>query len=371
MTGSKAQAKKPNKMQSSELQALATHIKAWALEFGFDQAGISDIELSEHEAHLENWLKKGFHGEMDYMAKHGKKRTRPNLLVDQTCSVISVRMDYAPADIDNSFAVLRQADTGFVSRYALGRDYHKVLRAKLQKLAKKIQTEVGEFGYRVFTDSAPVMEKALAEKSGLGWIGKHTNLINSHSGSWFFLGEIYTDLPLPADQAASNHCGSCSQCIQDCPTKAIVGPYQVDARLCISYLTIELKNAIPEELRPLIGNRVYGCDDCQLVCPWNKFAQAARENDFSPRKDVTDRELVDLFAWDEESFLRKTEGSAIRRIGHEQWQRNIAVAMGNALKDESIETDTRSQIVSALRKGLDNASPMLREHIEWALTQAG
>jgi epoxyqueuosine reductase len=350
---------------SIDYQRLAQDIKIWGQELGFDQVGISDIELSEHEAHLNNWLQKGMHGSMDYMQKHGTKRARPEQLVENTIRVISVRIDYAPADIDESLNVLKQNDTGYISRYALGRDYHKVLRNRLQNLSKKIEHEIGPFGYRVFTDSAPVLEKAIAEKAGLGWIGKHSNLIDSKTGSWFFLGEIYVDIPLPISKKSSNHCGSCKACIDFCPTNAIVAPYQVDARLCISYLTIESKDPIPESLRPAMGNRIYGCDDCQLACPWNKFAQAAREPDFTPREQLSDRKLTELFEWDERTFLKNTEGTAIRRIGYRYWRRNIAVALGNS--------DKSNQALTALQKGLQAAKEsndeLLTEHIEWAIDQ--
>lgn len=328
---------------------------------GFDAVGICDGELSEHEAHLDKWLENGMHGEMHYMRKHGSKRTNPDQLVAGTKRVISVRMDYAPADIKAAEKVIEDPDTAYISRYALGRDYHKVLRSRLKKLAQRMQQEIGEFGYRVFTDSAPVMEKALAEKAGLGWIGKHSNLLDSKTGSWFFLGEIYVDLPLPTDTPATNHCGSCQKCIDVCPTQAIVGPYQVDARLCISYLTIELKGSIPVELRSKLGNRIYGCDDCQFVCPWNKFAQTTKEPDFTPREQLTDQKLIDLFAWTEVEFLSNTEGTAIRRIGYQSWLRNIAVSLGNA--------DSSPEIVSALKLKLEKAEPMLTEHVLWALEQ--
>lgn len=341
--------------------SLATQIKQWGLQLGFDAVGITDIDLGTHESHLQRWLAAGMHGEMDYMHKHGSKRSHPEQLVPGTCSVISVRLDYAPEDIEQAEQVLLDGNLGYISRYALGRDYHKVLRKKLQQLAIKIEQAIGAFGYRVFTDSAPVLEKALAEKAGLGWIGKHSNLLHSKRGSWFFLGELYLDLQLPKDAAASNHCGTCSACIDACPTQAIVGPYQVDARRCISYLTIELRGSIPEQFRPLIGNRIYGCDDCQIVCPWNKFAQPAREPDFSPRAELTDRKLLDLLLWTETEFLQRTEGTAIRRIGFACWQRNIAVALGNA--PYSIN------IVAALRVALKAASPMVAEHITWALEQ--
>ena len=301
------------------------------------------------------------HGDMDYMHKHGSKRTNPNQLVEGTQRVISVRMDYAPADIRHSEKVLEQDSIGYISRYALGRDYHKVLRSRLKKLAERVRQEIGDFGYRVFTDSAPVMEKALAEKAGLGWIGKHSNLLDSKTGSWFFLGEIYIDLPLPIDTPASNHCGTCTKCIDICPTQAIIGPYQVDARLCISYLTIELKGAIPVELRSKMGNRIYGCDDCQFVCPWNKFAQTSKEPDFTPREQLTDQNLLTLFNWSEQDFLKNTEGTAIRRIGYESWLRNIAVALGNA--------NYSNKIIDTLQTKLDSASQLLAEHIRWALKQ--
>ncbi len=347
--------------EPSALYDLTQQIKAWGKELGFDEIGISDGKLGKHETHLDNWLAKGMHGEMGYMQKHGTKRTRPHELVAGTRSVVSVRLDYAPADIKHAENVLTQTDTAYISRYALGRDYHKVLRNKLQKLATRIQDEVGEFGYRVFTDSAPVMEKALAEKAGLGWIGKHSNLLDSKTGSWFFLGEIYLDFELPSDTPATNHCGTCTKCIEVCPTQAIVGPYQVDARLCISYLTIELKGSIPIELRPKMGNRIYGCDDCQFVCPWNKFAQTSKEPDFSPRAQLTDRKLSELFGWSETQFLSKTEGTAIRRIGYQAWLRNVAVALGNA--------DTSAEVLTALNDKRDTASELVLEHIDWALEQ--
>jgi len=300
-------------------------------------------------------------GEMDYMHKHGSKRSHPEQLVEGTRRVISVRMDYAPADINQAEHVLEQVDTGYISRYALGRDYHKVLRSRLKKLAQRISHEIGEFGYRVFTDSAPVLEKAIAEKAGLGWIGKHSNLLDSKTGSWFFLGELYIDLPLPIDKKATNHCGTCQRCIDICPTQAIVGPYQVDARLCISYLTIELKGSIPEALRAKMGNRIYGCDDCQFVCPWNKFAQTTKEPDFTPRESLTDQKLLTLFEWSEDQFLSNTEGTAIRRIGYQSWLRNVAVALGNANKSDAI--------LEALSARKSTASALVAEHIDWAIEQ--
>lgn len=340
---------------------LAEQIKFWGRELGFDEVGITDVDLQPHENHLNRWLAAGMHGEMDYMRRHGSKRSRPEELVPGTRRVISVRMDYAPEDIDQAEKILDHAELAYISRYALGRDYHKVMRKKLQLLAKKIEAKIGAYGYRVFTDSAPVLEKALAEKAGLGWIGKHSNLLHSKRGSWFFLGEIYIDMEIPVDEPATNHCGTCTSCIDCCPTQAIIAPYQVDARRCISYLTIELKGSIPEEFRSLIGNRIYGCDDCQLVCPWNKFAQTSREADFSPRTQLTDRHLLTVFAWSESEFLSYTEGTAIRRIGYDCWLRNIAVALGNA--------PYQNDIIDALQKRLTTVSAMVAEHIEWALQE--
>ena len=338
---------------------LARNIKAWARDLGFQQLGITDTELTEAERRLEDWLAADKHGDMAYMARHGSRRSRPAELVAGTRRVISVRMDYRPEPSPDSEAVLNDPLCGYVSRYALGRDYHKVLRGRLRKLAKRIAREIGEFGYRVFVDSAPVMEKPLAEKAGLGWIGKHTNLINTRAGSWFFLGEIFTDLPLPVDEPARNHCGRCRACIDVCPTGAITGPYQLDARRCIAYLTIELRGAIPVALRPLMGNRIFGCDDCQLVCPWNRFSTPARERDFLPRNGLDAPRLIELFAWSGAEFLRHTEGSAIRRIGQAAWLRNIAVALGNAPPDEGV--------IEALRSRLDHPSELVREHVHWAL----
>jgi epoxyqueuosine reductase len=341
------------------LSALASDIRRWGKELGFQQLGFADIELGEHEQHLLNWLDKGYHGEMGYMSRHGIRRSRPAELLPGTCRVISVRMDYFPPDTTPIDDLLEDKEKGFVSRYALGRDYHKLMRQRLQKLSTRIETEIGSFGYRVFVDSAPVLEKALAEKAGLGWIGKHSNLLNKEAGSWFFLGEIYTDLPLPVDQPVSEHCGDCTRCIDVCPTQAIVGPYQVDARKCISYLTIELRSSIPEPLRPLMGNRIYGCDDCQAVCPWNRFADFTGEDDFHPRNGLDAPQLVELFSWQEDEFLKRTEGSAIRRIGHECWLRNIAVALGNAAGSEAV--------IDALQSRTDHPSEMVREHVNWAL----
>ncbi|RDI41515.1 tRNA epoxyqueuosine(34) reductase QueG [Aquicella lusitana] len=343
------------------MQQLSHHIKQWGLALGFQQVGITDADLSTYEDRFLNWLAKGLHGKMDYMEKHGLKRSRPAELLPQTVRIISVRMDYLPPDT-SIMTVLNDAKKGYISRYALGRDYHRLMRKRLEKLAKKMNEAAGQLGYRVFCDSAPVLEKPIAEKAGLGWIGKHTNLINSKAGSWFFLGEIYTDLPLIIDQPVEkSHCGSCTACLKICPTQAIIGPYQLDARRCISYLTIELRESIPIELRPLIGNRIYGCDDCQLVCPWNKFAKTTREADFHPRHDLQAPPLLDLFTWTEAEFMHKTEGSAIRRIGYECWLRNIAVALGNAPFDPTI--------VQALRERMEHVSAMVREHIEWALAR--
>jgi len=341
-------------------QEIASNIKEWGQTLGFQQVGITDIDLSQYEERFHVWLKQHFHGDMKYMEAHGTKRYRPAELIPGTIRVISARMDYLPPNTDMA-KVLREPEKGYVSRYALGRDYHTLIRKRLTKLAEKISLLVGEFGYRAFADSAPVLEKPLAEKAGLGWIGKHTNLLNRQAGSWFFLGEIYTNLPLPIDAPVKNHCGTCSACIDVCPTQAIIGPYQLDARRCISYLTIELRDTIPVELRPLLGNRIYGCDDCQLVCPWNRFAKPTAEKEFHPRNRLAAPELIELFAWTEEEFLRYTEGSAIRRIGHEAWLRNIAVALGNA--------PTQQSVVVALKTKLQHSSALVREHVEWALEQ--
>ena len=347
--------------QPPDMEELAQRIRTWSRELGFQQTGFSDTRLDEHEAHLNKWLAKGYHGEMDYMQRHGTRRSRPQELHPGTVRVISVRLDYLPDSAGDVEALLKESSKGVISRYALGRDYHKMMRKRLQKLARQIEQRIGPFGYRVFVDSAPVLEKALAEKAGLGWIGKHSNLINQKAGSWFFLGEIYTDLPLPIDAPVDNHCGDCSKCIDICPTQAIVAPYTVDARRCISYLTIELHGSIPEEFRPLMGNRIYGCDDCQLVCPWNRFAQPTEEIDFAPRHGLDAPDLIELFQWTEEQFLKRTEGSPIRRIGHESWLRNIAVALGNAT--------TSGAIIKALQSRLQHDSEVVREHAEWALAR--
>ncbi|MGN6648989.1 tRNA epoxyqueuosine(34) reductase QueG [Trinickia sp.] len=414
-----------NPLDDGALATLAQHIKTWGRELGFAAVGISDTDLSDAEAALAAWLEAGCHGEMDYMAKHGAKRARPAELVAGTRRVITARMAYLPAAMlaqapDESrssaasdvmhddwrareFARLADPAAAVVSLYARGRDYHKVMRARLQQLAERIEREIGAFGYRVFTDSAPVLEVALAQKAGVGWRGKHTLLLERDAGSLFFLGEIYVDLPLPTDaqtaperatREAGAHCGQCTRCIDACPTGAIVGPYRVDARRCISYLTIELKGSIPEPLRPLIGNRIYGCDDCQLVCPWNKFAQAASVDDFDVRHGLDRATLVELFAWSAEMFDTRMQGSAIRRIGYERWLRNLAVAMGNALRagrgersdpaatphaesnadrtgqPGTLEDAMRTRIIAALRARADDPSPLVREHVHWALQAA-
>jgi len=347
--------------KSVDFSKLAEDIKRTGLSLGFQQIGITNTRLSEAESHLLNWLKAGHHGDMEYMARHGTKRSRPDELLPGTVSIISARMDYWPESSVDAEDLLSKDDLAYLARYALGRDYHKVLRHRLQKLATQVKQIVGGYAYRVFTDSAPVLEKAIGEKAGLGWIGKHSNLINKQHGSWFFLGEIYTDLPLPIDTPSKNHCGSCTACIDICPTNAIVAPYQVDARRCISYLTIELRGVIPEHLRSHIGNRIYGCDDCQLTCPWNRFAQTTSEADFLPRHKLDAPKLVDLFAWTEAEFLSKTQGSPIRRIGYTCWLRNIAVALGNAR--------TSSAVVEALNKRLHYPSEMVVEHVRWAIDQ--
>ena len=344
-----------------DLSDLKADILRWGEELGFQQLGIADIKLEKAELQLQQWLDEGRHGEMHYMHRHGSKRSHPEELVPGTLRVISARMDYLPEEQSDAQALLDHPSKAYVSRYALGRDYHKVLRGRLKNLAKKIEARIGEFGYRVFVDCAPVLEKALAQKAGIGWLGKHTNIIHDKAGSWFFLGELYTDLPLPVDTPAQSHCGSCQACIDVCPTNAITGPYQLDARRCISYLTIELREAIPVEFRKAIGNRIYGCDDCQLFCPWNKFAEPSAEGDFAPRHGLDNSELLDLFAWTEQTWLEKTEGSAIRRIGYESWLRNIAVALGNA--------ETTAAVIAALESRIDTPLKILAEHVTWALQQ--
>jgi epoxyqueuosine reductase len=341
---------------------LAVRIRQWGRALGFDAIGIAGTALEAAESELQAWLAAGYHGEMDYMARHGTKRSRPAALVPGTLSVITARMNYLPQAMPME-AVLADGTRAAISRYALGRDYHKLLRARLQKLAQRIAAEVGPFGHRVFVDSAPVLEVALASMSGLGWRGKHTLLLTREAGSYFFLGELYTDLPLPADTLQADHCGSCRACLDICPTQAIVAPYTVDARRCISYLTIELKGAIPEQLRPLVGNRIYGCDDCQLACPWNRFARRSVEADFAVRHGLDSASLVELFAWNEAEFEARLAGSAIRRIGHERWLRNLAVGLGNA--------PTSPQVVAALASRRDHPSDLVREHVAWALARHG
>jgi epoxyqueuosine reductase len=340
-------------------QSLAEQIKLWGNQLGFQQVGISDIDLSLHEPELQRWLDAGYHGEMDWMARHGMMRARPAELLPGTMRVISVRMDYLPTNAKFA-ANLKDPSQAYISRYALGRDYHKLVRNQLKKLGQRIEQEVEKLGYRPFVDSAPILERPLAEKAGLGWTGKHSLIINQNAGSWFFLGELLVDLPLPVDTPASNECGKCRACITSCPTGAIVTDGVVDARKCISYLTIEYDGIIPEEFRSAIGNRIYGCDDCQLVCPWNRFSEITQNPDFQRRKTLEDMDLVTLFLWSEEEFLKKMEGSPIRRIGHIQWLRNIAIAMGNAPFSEKILT------ALANRKGI---SPILDEHILWAENQ--
>jgi len=351
-----------------DMTELADRIKQWGRALGFQAVGIADIRLDEHERYLQRWLDAGYHGEMSYMAEHGLRRSRPQTLLPGTIRVISTRMDYLPPDSADIRSVLHDHRSAYISRYALGRDYHKTIRKRLQRLAEQIERAVGEFRYRAFVDSAPVLEKALAEKAGLGWIGKNTNLINRRAGSWFFLGELYTDLPLPVDTQASSHCGSCHACIDICPTQAIEGPYRLDARRCISYLTIELRGSIPVELRPGIGNRIFGCDDCQLVCPWNRFARHSKESDFHPRHKLDRQDLVTLFAWSEQDFLSRTEGSAIRRIGYHGWLRNIAVALGNALR-HCHDDHHRATLIEGLTARSGHPSMMVREHVQWALLQ--
>lgn len=346
-----------------DLSALAQSIKDWGRELGFQQVGIAGLDLAEHEAHLERWLAAGYQGEMDYMAAHGSKRSHPEELVPGTLRVISLRMDYLPGDTLMAQR-LGQPEKAYVSRYALGRDYHKLIRKRLQQLAERIQQAIGPFGYRAFVDSAPVLEKAIAEQAGLGWIGKNTLVLNRKAGSYFFLGELFVDLPLPVDPAhGSEHCGRCTACLDICPTQAFVSPYVLDARRCISYLTIELKGPIPAELRPLIGNRVFGCDDCQIVCPWNRFARPTSQGDFQPRHNLDSAELAELFLWSEDEFLARTEGSPLRRAGYERWLRNLAVGLGNA--------PSTIPVLEALEARRAHPSELVREHVEWALSRHG
>jgi len=348
----------PRRSVASGLGSLSSSIRDWGRELGFQAVGIADADLSAAEPRLLEWLARGWHGEMEYMARHGALRARPGELKPGTLRVISCRMNYlndAPQGLQDD------PEKAAIARYARGRDYHKVLRGRLQRLCDRIAGEVGEFGYRVFADSAPVMEVELAARAGLGWRGKHTLLLSREAGSWFFLGEIYCDLALPVDVPEKDHCGTCERCIEVCPTQAIRGPYQLDARRCISYLTIEHKSAIPEELRPLIGNRVYGCDDCQAVCPWNRFAQPTAEGDFRTRNGLDSASLVELFAWTEAEFDQRLRGSPIRRIGYERWLRNLAVGLGNA--------PSSPQVVDALSRKKDHPSALVREHVHWALSR--
>ena len=341
--------------------ALLDRIREWGDALGFQALGFTGVDLQQHEEYLQKWLAKGYHGEMEWMARHGSKRSRPDTLVPGACTVITARMDYLPKGADAE-QVLSQSELAYISRYALGRDYHKLMRARLAKLARQIETQLGTGRYRAFVDSAPVLERALAENAGLGWIGKNTMLLNDKAGSWFFLGEIYTDIPLPPDPPqATQHCGTCQACLDICPTQAFVAPWVLDARKCISYLTIEFDGVIPEALRRAMGNRIYGCDDCQLVCPWNKFAAQTREPDFAPRHQLDSITLATCFGWDEATFLARTEGSAIRRIGYSQWRRNVAIALGNA--------DTSDAVVRALQSAVDDPSAVVREHVLWALSQ--
>ncbi len=348
-------------MDKAQLAKLADAIKRKGRALGFQQVGIAGVDPGEAESRFRSWLARGFHGEMDYLSRHGSKRTRPAELVPGTVRVVSARMDYWPEGSADAEDLLEKSPHAYVSRYALGRDYHKVLRARLKRLAEFIRVQVGGAGYRAFVDSAPVLEKPLAQNAGLGWIGKHTNLLNANAGSWFFLGELFTDIPLPVDEPAGDHCGSCTACIDICPTGAIVAPYVLDARRCISYLTIELRGSIPEEFRRAIGNRVFGCDDCQLVCPWNKFAVPSSEADFAARHGLDAALLADLFRWSETDWDAGTRGSALRRAGYAGWLRNLAVALGNA--------ETSPEVIAALRERMDHPSELVREHVHWALEQ--
>ncbi|MRR49493.1 MAG: tRNA epoxyqueuosine(34) reductase QueG [Rhodocyclaceae bacterium] len=339
---------------------LKNQIKGWGRELGFSALAVAAPELAGAAAGLDRWLAAGFHGEMDYMTRHADLRARPEALVPGTRSIIVARMDYLPARPAADATGLSPLHAN-ISRYAWGRDYHKLLRQRLQKLAERIQSEIGPFAHRAFTDSAPVMEVELAVRAGLGWRGKHTLLLNREAGSWFFLGELFTDLPLPVDGPVTDHCGSCRACLDACPTAAFTGPHELDARRCISYLTIELQGSIPEELRPLLGNRIYGCDDCQQVCPWNRFAPLTAQPDFLPRHGLDSATLIELFAWDEATFNERLAGSPIRRIGHGRWLRNLAVGLGNA--------PTTPEVIAALEARRDDGSALVREHVAWALTR--
>lgn len=346
---------------AAQLDALAADIQRIAIELGFNAVGIAGIDLAQDEERLVQWLEAGYAGEMHYMSRFSRRRARPADIKPGTVRVISVRSDYWPTEAADAESTLQQPSLGYVSRYALGRDYHRLMRNRLQDLADAIEAKIGPFGHRVFVDTGPVMEKPLARNAGLGWIGKHTNLIHPKAGSFFFLGELYIALPLPTDTPTGEHCGTCTACLPACPTGAIVGPYQLDARRCISYLTIELEGSIPEDLRPLMGNRIYGCDDCQLVCPWNKFARTPSSDAFEPRNSLDRSRLIDLFAWTAAEFDERLRGSAIRRIGHERWLRNIAVALGNAPTDAAV--------IEALRARSAHPSSLVREHVEWALAR--
>ncbi|OUU78928.1 MAG: tRNA epoxyqueuosine(34) reductase QueG [Gammaproteobacteria bacterium TMED78] len=350
-----------NKLLPSELTELSKKIKKEGIALGFQQIGITGVDLSKDEIYLEKWLSLGRNGEMRYMSSHGKKRSRPSMIVPQTLKIISARMDYLTPESEESIKILKNKKKAFISRYALGRDYHKVLKGRLKKLVAFIEEQIRDYNFRIFVDSAPVLEKAIARNAGLGWIGKNTNLINPKAGSFFFLGEIYTDLDLPHDSQTSNHCGSCVACIDCCPTNAIVAPYQLDARKCISYLTIEHKSSIPIKYRKKIGNRIYGCDDCQLFCPWNKFADPSKITDFKVRHNLDRANLIDLFLWSKDEWEKNLRGSAMRRVGYEGWLRNLAIALGNSEKS--------NDLMLALIKRKNHPSSMVREHVEWALEQ--
>ncbi len=348
-------------METVAESSVEARVKRWGRELGFDAVAIAGTDLARDEARLIEWLGRGWHGEMDYMARHGARRARPAEVVPGTISIITARLNYTAPGTRDAWETLEDRSSAFVSRYALGRDYHKVLRAKLQALADRMVVELGPFHYRVFTDSAPVMEVSLASMGGLGWRGKHTLLLSRDAGSMFFLGELFVSLDFAKDEPTSAHCGTCEKCIEVCPTQAIRAPYQLDARRCVSYLTIEHHGPIPEDLRPLMGNRIYGCDDCQLVCPWNKYARAVNDPDFAVRNNLDRASLIELFAWSEDEFMRRFEGSAIRRIGHEKWLRNIAVALGNA--------PTSGDVIEALEGRSDHPSALVREHVRWALAR--
>lgn len=350
----------PEQQYTIDYQDLAENIKQWGKDLGFNQVGIADIDLEEHEAYLQQWLDNNYHGEMEYMARHGMMRARPAELHPDTIRVICARMDYLPESAKFA-STLDDSNKAYVSRYAVGRDYHKVIRKRLKQLGDRIKSYCAELDFRPFVDSAPILERPLAAKAGLGWVGKHSLLLDESAGSWFFLGELLVNIPLPVDEPVQEQCAGCTACIKICPTQAIVAPYKVDSRRCISYLTIELKDAIPESLRPLMGNRIYGCDDCQLICPWNQYATPSDEHDFQARHDLDDTELLTLFEWDETTFKNNMAGSPIYRIGYECWQRNIAVALGNA--------DYSEQILQGLENKLESSTPLVREHVQWAISQ--